>query len=241
MVNLCLMTSQCRPFLLLFRWKFSGAANGGISWRHEFWPQQWRIGVSWLCGYCMYQSFVPIAFRLQGAELAGKLGVTLQIYNAINIVASSFLTAAGPRMGMFGANKDYGGLKQLVRRTWLQCLSTTLLLSMLIVVVLFALQWFQMPQFRRFAPWPITLVFLLVLISQQLIAVETTAIRFQKIEPFVLNSMVSAILILISNVWLSKTYGLVGITCGFGLVMLGFSRPGCHQIYKHKLAKMINS
>jgi O-antigen/teichoic acid export membrane protein len=230
-VNLCLMTSQCRPFLRLFRWNFSGTAGGGISWRHEFWPQQWRIGISWLCSYCMFQSFVPIAFRLQGAEAAGKLGVTLQIYNAVNIVASSFLTSGGPRMGMLGAKRDYTGLRQLVRRTWLQCLGTTLLLSTLIVAALLVLQWFQMPQVKRFAPWPVTLAFLLVAVCQQLMNVETMAIRFQKKEPFVLNSLVGALLLLVCNLWLGKLFGLQGVGFGFAIIMLSFFLPWGHYIY----------
>ena len=239
-VNLCLMTSQCRPFLYLFRWDVSGAACGGISWRHEFWPQQWRIGLSWLSGYFMYQSFVPIAFRLQGPVIAGELGVTLQIYNAINLMAGSFLTAAGPRMGMLGAKRDYEGLRQLVRRTWLQCLGVTLLLSTFIAAAMRALQWSQISQAKRFAPWPVTLAFLLVVICQQLMNVETTAIRFQKMEPFVLTAVLSALLLLACNLWMSKTHGLEGIAWGFVIVILGCTAPWCHYLYKQKMRVLQN-
>jgi len=235
-VNLCLMIPNCWPFLKMFRWN-SRNTRGGISWRQEFWPQQWRIGLSWLSGYLMYQSFVPIAFRAQGAVVAGQLGVTLQIYNAINLMAGSFLTAAGPRMGILGARKDYEGLKQLVRRTWLQCLGLAIIFSAAVVIILTALGWLQMPQVKRFAPWSVTLLFLFVVILQQLANVETTAVRFQKKDPFVINSLVGALLILVCNIWIGKTFGLLGVSLGFALVMAGCLLPWCHQIYSAFLRK----
>lgn len=38
-----------------------------ISWWNEIWPFQWKIAVSWLSGYFIFQLFNPMMFAFQGA------------------------------------------------------------------------------------------------------------------------------------------------------------------------------
>lgn len=33
-----------------------------VSWKTEIWPLQWRIALSWLSGYFIFQLFTPILF-----------------------------------------------------------------------------------------------------------------------------------------------------------------------------------
>src|SRR5581483_1177881 len=64
------------PFVRLAR---GNRAESSFSWRREFWPQQWRIAVSWISGFFMFQSFVPIVFYFQGPVPAGRIGTSLQM------------------------------------------------------------------------------------------------------------------------------------------------------------------
>ena len=47
----------------------------GISWRREVWPFQWKIAVSWLCDYFIFQLFTPVLFAFRGPVEAGRLGM----------------------------------------------------------------------------------------------------------------------------------------------------------------------
>ena len=68
-----------------------------IHWWQEVWPFQWRIAVSWLCGYFIYQLFNPILFAYRGAVAAGQMGMSLSLANALQAVAISWLnTKAAP-------------------------------------------------------------------------------------------------------------------------------------------------
>ncbi len=46
----------------------------GISWRREVWPFQWKIAVSWLCDYFIFQLFTPVLFAFRGPVEAGQDG-----------------------------------------------------------------------------------------------------------------------------------------------------------------------
>ena len=41
-----------------------------VAWRREILPFQWRISVSWMSGYFIFQLFTPMLFTNQGAVAA---------------------------------------------------------------------------------------------------------------------------------------------------------------------------
>ena len=40
--------------------------HGRVSWKHEIWPFQWRIAVSWMSGYFIFDLINPVAFYFCG-------------------------------------------------------------------------------------------------------------------------------------------------------------------------------
>ncbi len=73
----------------------------------------------------------------------------------------------------------------------------------------------------------------------QLPNVETQAIRFQKREPCVVNSITSAFLVLVSSIFLGKYFGIGGAVIGFATIMLLVTIPWCHRIYGYELKKVL--
>src|ERR1035441_8019320 len=53
----CFLFTQRRLLLPLLRHTTSVHI---VSWRREIWPFQWRIAISWLCGYFIFQLFNPV-------------------------------------------------------------------------------------------------------------------------------------------------------------------------------------
>jgi len=232
LIGCLLVLPACRPFFGLMK---RPHVVVDFSWRREFWPQQWRIGTSWLCGFFMFQSFVPFIYQFHGAAAAGRMGATLQIYNAVNTFAQSWTYAVAPKMGMLAANHDYKGLRMLVRGTYRRSLAASIFFSIAALAVIGLMHLVQLPQAQRFADPLSIIIFLLTLIGMQLPNVETQAVRFQKKEPYLKISISSAALVLLSNAVLGSQFEIRGIVSGFGLVMICFLIPLCHRIYREEM------
>ena len=89
---------------------------------------------------------------------------------------------------------------------------------------------------KRFGDDLTIAVFLAVGVAMQVSNVETAAIRFQKKEPFVVVSVVCAVLVTLSNAVLGKLFALRGVALGFAGVMLLVLLPWVHRLYKREMA-----
>lgn len=231
-VSCALLIPLFRPYSRLIKGAVAGEV---VSWRKEFWPLQWRIGTSWLCGFCMFQSFVPFIFQFHGPEVAGKMGATLAVYNTVNMFAQSWVYAVSPQMGMLSARGDFRALSSLVRKTYLRSMSVSVFLALGAFIVIVGMKMAGLPQAERFGGLIPTAIFLLAAVAMQLSHVETQAIRFQKKEPFVKVSIISALLVVLSNLFMGRFFGIPGVIVGFTTVMILFLIPANHIIYKNEM------
>src|SRR5262249_16446142 len=87
-------------------------------WRSDVWPFQWRIGLSVLAGFLIYQLFAPILLATQGAEVAGRFGMTVAVTNGLLSVTTGWLNSQAPHLGMLVAAKDYATLDRDFARTF---------------------------------------------------------------------------------------------------------------------------
>ena len=120
--------SRCRPFV-----PGSGAAFAGlllhrapkttIRWIGEVWPFQWRIAVSWMCGYFTVQVFIPIIFALRGAVEAGQMGMSISITSYMTALALAWSSTKSTPFGAMIARGEFHGLDRLFRRTLIQSLA----------------------------------------------------------------------------------------------------------------------
>ena len=81
-----------------------------VSWRIEVLPFQWRIAVSWISGYFIFQLFTPLVFAHQGAVEAGRIGMALTVFNTLVSVGMSWTSAKIP---VFSAHISRGERKLL--------------------------------------------------------------------------------------------------------------------------------
>lgn len=227
-VSLALFLPAFKPY---WRLALRADKSSRISWKTEFWPQQWRIGLSWLCGFFMFQSFVPFLYHFQGPVMAGKMGATLAIYTAINSLAQSWVYAAGPKFGSLWAQHYEDELRRLVRHLHLRTTAAAAAASVTVVVAVVFMRQLGLPQAERLVETPLLSLLLIVLVAMQLPNVETQAVRFRKREPFVLVSLVCAGLVIASNAFLGSWLGIQGVLVGFAGVMCAVLIPACHWIY----------
>lgn len=235
-VRLLLFIPAFMPFYKILK---TNIRLPGISWKNEFWPQQWRTGISWLSSFFMFNSLVPIMFQLHGPIIAGQMGLTMQIYTGIDSFAQCWITATGPKMGILAAKKDIKGLKTLVKHTYLRSLIACICLAVTVFVIIYLLNLYNIPQVKRFADLFSIVILLIALTAMQLPNVEATAVRFQKKEPFVIVSILSAFMVFFLSILCGNIWGIRGAVIAFTAVIVLFLIPMFHKIYKNEIGAAI--
>src|SRR5579864_4835217 len=90
-----------------------------IRWTEEVWPFQWRIAVSWFCGYFIFFLFNPVLFAFRGPVEAGRMGMSLSLANAIQAIAVSWVSTKSAPFGMLIARKEHQQLdRTFFRALW---------------------------------------------------------------------------------------------------------------------------
>jgi len=97
-----LLYSRRRLLLPLLRMHVAGA---GISWKREVWPFQWKIAVSWLCDYFIFQLFTPVLFAFRGPEEAGRMGLSMNIVTQLSAMMLAWMTTKAAPFGSLIAKK----------------------------------------------------------------------------------------------------------------------------------------
>jgi len=104
-----------------------------ISWRRDVFPLQWRIAVSWACGYFIFSLFTPIVFASHGAVEAGRLGMAMSIFSAVTNLGLSWVNAKTPTFSMHVSRGESAALNHLFRNVALRSTAVTALLGFTVV------------------------------------------------------------------------------------------------------------
>lgn len=204
----------------------------------EIFPYQWRIALSWVSGYFTFQLFNPVLFAMEGAVVAGQMGMTLQALNAIQTFSFSWLNTKVPLYSKLIALKDYKQLDTLFNKTLRQMTMVCLIL----LIVFYAVIWLlTITQLRiggniiadRFLPYlPMGLMMIPVYL-QQYVYSWATYLRCHKKEPLLLYSVCCGVVCCLSISFLGKMYGLYGITIGYCIISILFF-PWVYFVFKTK-------
>lgn len=224
---------------LLWRWRAffrqfrEHPAHGRVSWKHEIWPFQWRIAVSWMSGYFVFDLINPIAFYFCGAVEAGRLGMSLQLVKIISNVALQWIYTKGPQFGMFVARRSWAELDALWRRSTIQVFVFYLLgYGAFLVAVPVVGQFIpKIPQ--RFASTTVNALLGAAMITQVLIGAMAMELRAHKKEPMMWVSVMAAVLSPLLMLLLVRVGGITGEVAGYTLALWSMFPPA-YWIYRKK-------
>ena len=226
------------PFFKILKniWIDSGIEK--VLYMKEIFPYQWRIALSWVSGYFIFQLFNPVLFATEGAKIAGQMGMTLTALNGIQSLTQSWINTKVPKMSGLIAQKDYKNLDSLFAKTTKQMLLIGTLAILCFIAVIYLIQsqgitFLGMDIGNRFLP--IIPLSLMAWSSWTMVPISpwATYLRCHKKEPLLLNSVVMGILCCLSTVTLGYKYGLYGITIGFASLRI-ISLSWIYYIYKIK-------
>ena len=191
-----------------------------IRWGTEVWPFQWKIAVSWLCGYFIFQLFNPVLFAYQGPVAAGQMGMSLNVATALQAIAISWVNTKSAPFGAMIARKDYAQLDHTFFRSLWQSLVVCLTGGLVFLAGAIWLNQNQIPfAHRLLSPAALLLLFCATTINIAIFS-EALYLRAHKQEKFLLNSILTASLVAASTLFFGRSYGAMGIISGYLTILV---------------------
>ena len=209
-----------------------------VSYMKEIFPYQWKIALSWVSGYFIFQFFNPVLFATEGAVVAGQMGMTLQALNSIQAFSMSWLNTKVPLYSKLIALKNYLQLDTIFNITLRQMVSVCVVLMASFFLVIWLLNLTQL-QFNghvladRFLPYIPMLLLMISIYINQYINSWATYLRCHKQEPYLIPSICGGVADGLSTLILGNMFGLYGMTIGYCVLTCLFC-PWAYWIYKTK-------
>jgi len=209
-----------------------------ISYYNEIFPFQWKIAVSWISGYFIFQLFNPVLFATEGPQVAGQMGLTLAALNGILSLSLAWINTKVPLFSSLIAKKNYNELDSSFKLALKQSIGINIFLLIILVLIIGSFHLFNITisgkflsdRFLGFLP----LFFMMIpILLNQLVASWATYLRCHKKEPYLINSIIGGILCTISTLILGNYYGVKGITFGYMLINI-LMLPWSYHIFIKK-------
>ena len=183
---------------------------------------QWKIALSWVSGYFIFQLFNPVLFKYYGPVEAGKMGMSLTLTLAVTTLAMSWINTKSPAFGQMVARREFKDLDGLFSRTLLQALLAAIVGGVTLWLMVVGMYAWQLPLSQRvLEPFPFALLTAVAIINVVIFA-EAIYLRAHKQEPFLWISIAMAILSMLSAYFLGRSYGATGMAMGsFAITMIG--------------------
>lgn len=201
-----------------------------VVYMKEIFPYQWKIALSWVSGYFIFQLFNPVLFATEGAVVAGQMGMTLVVINGIMAFSQNWITTKIPLWSKLIALKDYAGLDRIFNTTMRQVSVVCLGLIAVMLAGIGMLRVLDLKLGDRFLDWLPMILMLIPLYVNQWVNGWATYLRCHKQEPFLLNSIVGGVLCCLSALVLGRAFGVIGLTAGYCAITVILSFWG-HHIY----------
>jgi hypothetical protein len=191
-----------------------------LSWLTDILPFQWRIALSWVSGYFIFNFFTPVLFKYQGPVLAGQMGMTWALIGAAMGISASWIGPRTPQMAILVAQKEFKQLDALFSKLIKISGILSALSGLSIWLVIYLLYYINSPfAYRLLPPIPAGLF----LLGQLVITIPSPCanyMRAHKKEPLLFLSVLNGILTGSSTFFFGKYFSVIGIASGFLILNL---------------------
>lgn len=157
--------------------------NGNqISWWRDIWPMQWKIAISWVSGYFIYQLFNPVLFHYQGPVAAGQMGITLTLSNGLLGICLAWVMARNPDFGKLIAQRNWHLLDKIFYKILIQSSCVGIIGATSAWIVLAFIQ-AHFPLGKRFVPSGLAFLLLLTTVVTIVSNCFATYLRLTSANP----------------------------------------------------------
>lgn len=217
---------------LLFRPELNNLLSSEkISWYKEIFPFQWKIALSWLSGYFIFQLFNPMLFAHQGSIEAGRVGLTLATFSAMLSLSMSWVTAKSPTMARLIAENKKSELNTLFISLMKKSAILNLLVSILFLILVFLLKKFNIDIVNRIASFDILVLLFVISTANHAIFSMAVYMRCHKEEPMIWNSLLTGLIALPLIYIFSKISSFATIAI-YGVIIIVISLPWCYILFR---------
>lgn len=206
-----------------------------ISWRRDVFPMQWRIAISWACGYVIFSLFTPIVFASHGAVEAGRLGMAMTVFSAITSLGLSWINAKTPNFTMHISRGEFAALSRLFKAVSLRSVVATGLPSFLIVALVSLGTHYDIGLVNRIAPADTLLWIACAATVNTAVYAGAAYMRAHREEPMLPVSVVSALLTF-AVVTLLR-HDVTSMMLGYAAISVCVSLPWTFLLYRRYSAR----
>jgi O-antigen/teichoic acid export membrane protein len=212
-------------------------AGRHVSWQNEIWPFQWRIAISWISGYFVYQTFNPFLFAFRGPVAAGQMGMSLSFANSLMVIAMAWVSTKAAPFGVLIAQKRY----QQLDAAFFKALRQSIFVAGLGAVVIWSASTYlhfakNRYEHKLLSPLPFALL-LVAAIVNHVFGSLGTYLRAHKQEKLFMLSLAIALTVLLSNYYFAETSGALGMVAGY-LAIIGLMGLGGGILVFNKYRKL---
>ena len=206
-----------------------------ISWKKELLPMQWRLASQGFFGYFSFPIYPILAFNISGAIASGKMGMTLQIMNAMLSLSMVFIMTRAPSLALHAAKGEIGILSTKWKAASIQSIAFMLIMQLLLLGGIYLGNTLGIEIFSRVLPIK-DLIFLsagtaLALIIQCL----AVYIRSFKRERLTFVGVISGVSYITLAYILGYKSGVFGISLSYFLVTLLIAVPLSLIIFSNEI------
>lgn len=197
-----------------------------VSYKTEIFPLQWRIALSWVGGYFIFQLFNPVLFAIEGPVVAGQMGMTLSVLNAVLALSFAWITTKVPVFSGYIAQRDFFKLDILFNTTFKQSSVVNIVAMVGVFFTILCLRYFDVvvagKKFGdKFLPYLPLFFMMISFFMNHIMGSWAVYLRSHKKEPLLLHSIIYGILSSLSTVILGNYLGVMGITMGYFVIATG--------------------
>lgn len=214
-----------------------------IKWVKDVLPFQTKVAMTWLSGYVIFQSQIPFLYRFAGPVEAGKLGIAVQILQALNTSVNIFLVYNIKNWTNLAKNNDIEALN----RDFLKVLTLTVGLMITacaaILSVVFALDYFEFTIVERFPALSLLTVYAVAACFNQIFFALGYYFRARGEEPLWWLSVLASIGVLAIPLYLGDEFTVEAAIysfSGFTTTFLGILAPIFALYYVRKNDRLVH-
>ena len=161
-----------------------------VNWRQDLLPFQWRIALSWMAGYAIFQVLTPTVFAYNGPAEAGRFGLAVQATSGIGTIAGAWIQVRQTPWAMAAARGDVTFMDRDFRRvSWTSVILAALGCGAVAILALLA---GRTGFAHRIPAWGVLLPFFIAICVNQYIFAMATYLRSFRVEPFLGQSWAMA-------------------------------------------------
>ena len=186
-------------------------------WRDELWPFQWRVGLSAISGYLVFQAFGPVLFALRGPAEAGRFSLSLSVMNAIVMVTTAWPISQAAHFGLLLGRRQGRDLSARWNRLLLQSTAFAAVGALVTVVAFIVLRQLVPDVMARFAGPTTTGLLIAAAVAHHVNACISVALRSERRDPLLTLGIVAGV----GTLTLMKVSAIEGELTGIALAYLG--------------------